>query len=115
MRSSARLRRGANRATPQVITVHCKAVWKAPKGKLVRVCLDVDAGVLHRVVFTGDFFWEPSDDVDQLGEVLEAVPAESARIRETIHQFFADHPAELFGAAPEDFAEAVLQALATRS
>jgi len=91
--------------------MHCKTVWKAPKGKLVRVCLDVEGGKLHRVVFTGDFFWEPSDDVDALGEALEAAPAEPTEIRRRVAAFFSDHPARLFGATQEDFAEVVLQAL----
>ena len=80
-----------------------EATHRVPDGKTVRVCVQLDpSGIIEHVVFTGDFFLEPADLIDQLAEQLHHVTLQEAE--ERIRQFFEQQqPIFMFGVRPEDF------------
>ena len=80
-------------------------------GKLVRACVAVEAGRAVAVTFTGDFFLEPPELLDELSQTLCGATAVDAA--ERVHAFFARQShMMLIGAEAEDFAHVVLKALA---
>jgi len=88
-----------------------EAAYKVPGGKMVRACVEVEGGVIKRVAFTGDFFMEPGEIIDELGEALTGVKACDEEVRKAVTEFFAGREVLLWGVSPEDFAKAVSLAL----
>lgn len=91
------------------------AVKSVQHGKMVRACVVRErAGTPEvratTVTFTGDFFLEPAEVLDDLNEAMRGATAADAAERATA--FFAvDRAMLLIGAGAEDFAAAVLKAL----
>lgn len=85
--------------------------FKVPRGKLVVVDLDIDAGRLAGVQLSGDFFLYPEEALPAMGGALEGAPAGlpaheyALRVAEAI-------PAgtELFGFSPAAVGIAVARA-----
>jgi hypothetical protein len=75
---------------------------KVTGGKLIRVQCTVDRGVVENVVITGDFFLHPEDGIQELEKELVMLRARGKGY-------------VLVGAAPEDFAKAVVEAAAQAS
>jgi len=88
--------------------------YKVPGGKLIRVELEVEAGVVRRAAVRGDFFAHPEEAFERAEAGLVALRVEelpSAALR-----FFGQRGLAIFGAKPEDIAftleEAVREAQA---
>jgi lipoate-protein ligase A len=86
--------------------------YKTPGGKLVRVDLEVDNGVLRAVVVSGDFFLYPDDALEAITGSLQGLPAELGE-PEIAARIAAAIPAgtEWLGSSPEALAIAVRRAL----
>ena len=87
--------------------------YKTPGGKLVRVDLEADGGVLRDVVVSGDFFLYPEEVLDAISGSLQGIPAD-LREDEIAARVAAAIPAgtEWLGSSPEGLAIAVRRALA---
>lgn len=86
------------------------AVKSQGHGKLVRACVVVEAGRAETVTFTGDFFLEPAEVLEDLGAAMSGATLEDAGDR--ARAFFGGQTRMmLVGAGPEDFAAAVIKAL----
>ena len=57
------------------------ADYKAPGGKLVRVRLRDEQGVIRSIKITGDFFLIPEESLGKLEKMLEDVPLREAELR----------------------------------
>jgi lipoate-protein ligase A len=86
--------------------------YKTAGGKLIAVEFDVEAGALHNVVVTGDFFLYPEEALAAVAASLEGAPASLAQ-----REFAARvdgvlaRDVELLGSSSEALAAAVVRAL----
>jgi len=80
-------------------------------GKLVRACVVLEGERASAVTFTGDFFLEPPEVLEELSQAMSGSTAADAAQR--ARSFFARHShgtLMLIGAAPEDFVRVVEKA-----
>ncbi|MHC1564211.1 MAG: lipoate protein ligase C-terminal domain-containing protein [Candidatus Hecatellaceae archaeon] len=95
-----------------MVEAYRHAVQRSAEGKTVRVCVSVSNGKIANVVFTGDFFAEPSEALQRLGESLQGLPLQDlAEAERRIREFFRSEGLWLMGATPEDFKKALVKAV----
>ncbi|MBN1873227.1 MAG: biotin--protein ligase [Anaerolineae bacterium] len=83
------------------------ADYKVKGGKLLRVRLNVDAGMIRTVRITGDFFMHPEDALETLEHSLIGIPFQEITIRAQVQQFF-NSEVQVIGAEVEDFVHVLL-------
>jgi lipoate-protein ligase A len=84
---------------------------KAQKG-LIRVRLSLRGEVLARPLISGDFFMYPEDRLWELERDLEGCATCREEIAGKVHAFYHRSGVVTPGVSPEDFAEAVIRAVA---
>ncbi len=89
-----------------------QAVYRSERGKTIRVCLMITNGKLSNVIFTGDFFGEPAEEFQKIGESLTGLNvSDENEIMRKIDEFFKKKDIWVAGVAPEDFKQALKKAL----
>ncbi len=86
------------------------ADYKGPGGKLVRVRLKQENGVISSVKITGDFFLVPEESLPKLEKMLEDVPIREQELRMLVDRFFRGTGAQGLGITTEDLVKAILSA-----
>lgn len=86
------------------------ADYKAPGGKLVRVMIVEDSGIIRQAQITGDFFLLPEDSLTQLEQELIGTVIAEAAVKKVVNDFFAETGAQSLGVTREDFVKAVISA-----
>ncbi len=86
------------------------ADYKAPGGKLVRVRLNEEGGLIKSVQITGDFFLVPEESLGKLEKMLEDVPLREQELRLLVDRFFQATRAQGLGVSSDDFVKAILSA-----
>jgi len=87
---------------------HIDFVYRAPGGKTIRVCIDAEGSTAKKIVFTGDFFMDPGEALDELNAMFEEASLGREEAKRRVKEFFASRKEiSLLGAAPEDFVEAL--------
>jgi lipoate-protein ligase A len=86
------------------------ADYKAPGGKLVRVRLKEEQGLIRSVKITGDFFLVPEDSLGKLEKMLEDAPLREPELRLLVDRFFRGTGAQGLGVSADDFVKAILAA-----
>jgi lipoate---protein ligase len=89
------------------------ADYKAPGGKLVRVRLREENGLIQSVKITGDFFLIPEESLGRLERMMEDAPLREAELRLLIDRFFRGTGAQGLGVSSDDFVKAILSAKET--
>ncbi len=84
------------------------ADYKSPGGKLVRVRLKEEDGVIRWVKITGDFFIVPEESLPKLEKMLEDVPIREKELHLLIERFFRGTEAQGLGITPVDIVKAIL-------
>ncbi len=84
------------------------ADYKAPGGKLLRIRLKEERGIIQSVKITGDFFLVPEDSLSKLEKMLQDVPLKEAELKLLVDRFFRGTGAQGLGIAPDDFVKAIL-------
>ncbi len=84
------------------------ADYKAPGGKLLRIRLKEDHGIIQSVKITGDFFLVPEESLPKLEKMLEDVPLKEAELKLLVDRFFRGTGARGLGISPDDFVRAIL-------
>jgi len=92
-----------------------RAEHKVPGGKMIRVEAEAERDEIRRVVITGDFFSASEDFVEKLEAALRGRRIVEPELRELVEGFFEREGVEVVGASPQDFATALLKALAAAS
>ena len=89
-----------------------KSELKAQGGKLIRVECDIHerSNVVMRLIITGDFFLHPEEAIEELEGSLLMLRSEPEILTSHIQNFFAKEYT-LIGAKPEDFVNAILNAI----
>lgn len=81
---------------------------KVPGGKLLRVELEAESGLVLRALVRGDFFAHPEEAFEAAEAALSGLPVD--RIGEAALELFSKPPLRLFGAASSDIAQALQEA-----
>ncbi|AEC52362.1 hypothetical protein PNA2_1447 [Pyrococcus sp. NA2] len=84
---------------------------KRPGGKLVKVCLNVEDGIVKGVLITGDFFVDPGEEFEKIIERLERIEVPIEYIEEEIRNAFMELNDRIFGIGIEEIIEATRKAL----
>ncbi len=84
------------------------ADYKAPGGKLLRIRLREETGMIKSVSITGDFFLVPEDSLPKLEKMLEDAPLREAELKLLVDRFFRGTGAQGLGITPDDFVKAIL-------
>ena len=84
--------------------------FKAPGGKLLRIRMKEERGVIQSVKITGDFFLVPEESLPKLEKMLEDVPLREAELKLLVDRFFRGTGAQGLGITPDDFVKAMLSA-----
>ena len=79
--------------------------YKIPGGKLLRIELEVESGVVLRAMVRGDFFAHPEEAFEAAEAELTGLSVD--RLAEAALSLFSRAPLELFGAGPMDIAVAL--------
>ena len=79
-------------------------------GGLIQVTAVQTDGVLSDVHISGDFFFYPASNLNDLEEALQGLPAEEEKVAEAIRQYYQKREIESPGVQPEDFARALFPA-----
>jgi lipoate-protein ligase A len=78
---------------------------KIPGGKLLRIEVEVESGIVLRALVRGDFFAHPEELFEDAEAELAGLPVD--RLFEAARSLFSKPPLELFGADPSDIALAL--------
>ena len=96
--------------SPMKLEHSLSADYKAPGGKLVRVRLKEEQGLIRSVKITGDFFLIPEESLGKLEKMLEDVPLREQELRLLVDRFFRGTGAQGLGVSSDDFVRAILAA-----
>ncbi|WP_287584009.1 lipoate protein ligase C-terminal domain-containing protein [Candidatus Borrarchaeum sp.] len=90
-----------------------KAEKKVPGGKLLRVTVETDESMskIVNIMFTGDFYMHPEEEIHTLENMLNGAQNDENKLREIITKFFENEMIQILGAGPEDFLDILLTAL----
>ncbi|MGC8497036.1 MAG: lipoate protein ligase C-terminal domain-containing protein [Thermoplasmata archaeon] len=83
--------------------MECSASYKVKGGKLIKVRLVKENGIITSTKIFGDFFIHPEESIETLEESLKNVTISDAENK--IYEFFKS--VDLVGANPEDFVNTV--------
>ncbi len=82
--------------------------YKAPGGKLVRVRLSEDKGIIDKVEITGDFFLVPEEELPRLESMLLGAKLDGPTVKTVVDDFFRKTHAEGLGVTKDDFVNAIV-------
>ena len=86
------------------------ADYKADGGKLLRVRLTEQDGLVKSVDLSGDFFILPEENLEKLEKTLVGSRLQSSDLQSLIYRFFETTGTRGLGVKPEDFVKALLMA-----
>jgi hypothetical protein len=89
------------------------ADYKASGGKLVRIRLREEHGLIRAIKITGDFFLIPEENLGKLEKMLEDAPLREPKLRLLVDRFFRGTGAQGLGVSSDDFVKAILSAKET--
>jgi len=75
---------------------------KAPGGKLLKIYVDIENGILKSISLRGDFFAHPEEGFDRAEACLAGIPA--SRFESAFRKALAREGVELYGVSVEDAA-----------
>jgi hypothetical protein len=79
--------------------------YKVLGGKLIRVELETDAGIVRRAAVKGDFFAHPEEAFERAEAGLVGLRIDE--LHSSARRLFGEGPLAIFGATPEDIAFAL--------
>ncbi len=82
-----------------------KSVLKVPGGKLLRLEVEHEAGVIKRVKLTGDFFLYPEDAIGEIEKSLAG--SEVSEVAERVDNAASRLGVQFIGFTPADVQEAI--------
>lgn len=85
-----------------------KSIYKVPNGKMVRISLEEEDGIIKKIKITGDFFLYPEEGIDSIEKGLENVLLD--KIEEKIAEIVEKKKLILFGLNIQGICEAIRMA-----
>jgi lipoate---protein ligase len=86
-----------------------KVVVKVPAGKLLKIFVSLENGVIQRIQITGDFFVYPEEAIIGLEHVLQGVSLQKDVLEQKIGAFVRMNNVQFFGITVEAIVGALLQ------
>ncbi|HUW70267.1 MAG TPA: hypothetical protein VMX33_08525 [bacterium] len=86
-------------------------IGKPSGGKLLRLSLEWEQGIVRGISIRGDFFAHPEDGFDEAEAALAGAPV--GHLEQTFARELASRGVTLFGLSPEDVGVAVASILAS--
>ena len=83
-----------------------RGILKVQGGKLLKVKLSQENGLISEISITGDFFIHPEESIEELEESLIGRETTSESLLPVLYNFFLVN--EVVGAKPVDFLELIL-------
>lgn len=87
-----------------------KAIYKVPNGKLLKIFLEEENGIIASIKITGDFFLYPEENIEKLEHAVQGAPLQKEALSAHIHDFLNNHPTTLFGIDQESLVTTILNA-----
>jgi len=88
-----------------------KSDYKVPRGKMVRVLMEVKGDKIERIQICGDFFLYPQEALPKLEESLRGVKTEEEDVLNRIKEVYGRLGIVSLGVEPRDFTIAIMKAL----
>ena len=82
-----------------------KITYKIPGGKLLRVSVDIEDGIIKSIKITGDFFLYPEESIEVLEKSLQGATLESAE--EILNSKVEEMGIKMIGVSVKDIVEAI--------
>ena len=86
------------------------ADYKGRGGKLVRVKIVEDSGIIHQAQITGDFFLLPEESLTRLEQALTGTKITEEALKKVVNDFFKETGAQGLGVSREEFVHARISA-----
>ena len=87
-------------------------VYRSERGKTVRLCITIRDDRIMHATFTGDFFGEPAEELNRIGESLVGLSIkERDKLLKKLDTFLRERVEWIEGASPEDFKQALIRIL----
>ncbi len=85
-------------------------VYRSERGKTVRLCIAIRGDMIMHATFTGDFFGEPAEELNRIGESLVGLSIkERDNLLNKLDNFLRERVEWIEGASPEDFKQALIR------
>ncbi|MCC6023091.1 MAG: hypothetical protein LZ166_00570 [Thaumarchaeota archaeon] len=87
-------------------------VYRSERGKTVRLCISVRGDRIMHATFTGDFFGEPAEELNKIGESIVGLSIkERDKLLSRLDAFLRERVEWIEGVSPEDFKQALVKIL----
>jgi len=87
-------------------------VYRSERGKTVRLCITIRDDMIMHATFTGDFFGEPAEELNRIGESLVGLSIkERDKLLNKLDDFLRERVEWIEGASPKDFKQALIRIL----
>ena len=87
-----------------------EAIWKVPRGGLIRAVALIKEGVIENLLFSGNVLCSPVTALEEVEGLLKGVSLEEDQIREKVRVIYGKPNYQLTGTTPEDLTRLVLEA-----
>lgn len=87
-----------------------KSIYKIPDGKLVKIDLEEENGMIEKIKITGDFFMHPEEIITTLEENLAGCRVSKEDLIKNLDNFWKDYKVICFGITSQGLASAILMA-----
>jgi hypothetical protein len=87
-----------------------EAIWKVPRGGLIRAVALVKEGNIHNLLFSGNLLCSPVAALEEVEESLKGVPAEDKKVKEKVQSIYDKPNYQFTGTTPDDLVRLVLEA-----
>jgi lipoate-protein ligase A len=86
------------------------AIWKVPRGGLIRAVVLVKEGLIQNLLFSGNILCSPVTALEEVEGFLRGVPLVEEKIREKVQLVYGKPSYQLTGTTPDDLVRLVLEA-----
>jgi len=87
-----------------------EAIWKVPRGGLIRAVVRVKEGAIENLLFSGNVLCSPVTALEEVEDLLKGVSLEEDPMREKVRVIYGKPNYQLTGTIPEDLVRLVLEA-----
>ncbi len=95
--------------------MHLRSEYKVKGGKLIKVILKVEGGLIREAMVAGDFFLYPEEAINGIERSLIGLSVDSMEVDRVLADAVKAAGAELLGVSVKDIATAVKLALQSKT
>jgi lipoate-protein ligase A len=91
------------------------AIWKVPRGGLIRAVALVKEAQIQNLLFSGNLLCSPVTALEEVEESLKGVPAEEKKVKEKVQSIYEKPNYQFTGTTPDDLVRLILEAVGKAS